>query len=258
LDNPTVATSFKAATDYVAAVARGETALNKVSKSVFNVSSVKAAQEIGPNVKDNEKLAKMVEKIQVNPDIMLNKDNHIQHYMPEHAMVLNETVGRVVGYLNTLRPDTDKRAPLDSKIVPSAAQKAKYDQALTIANDPLSVIAKIPTGRISSSEILAFATMYPGLYLRTKQKLTDEMVTAVHKGKLIPYKTRLGLSLFMAEPLDSTMKPESIQATQPTAQQPQQASNQSPKGSKSSPALQKMSSMYQTPGQSREAHKSKE
>jgi hypothetical protein len=46
------------------------------------------------------------------------------------------------------------------------------------------------------------------------QKLTNEMIGVTEKEMSIPYKTKMSLSLFMGQPLDSTMTPQFIQATQ--------------------------------------------
>jgi hypothetical protein len=81
------------------------------------------------------------------------------------------------------------------------------------------------------------------------------MTDFMNKDGVVPYKTRIGLSMFLAQPLDSTMSPMSIMAAQPIPKQPPMPQQGKTKGSKSSPALQKMSQGYATPGQAREAHR---
>ncbi len=80
------------------------------------------------------------------------------------------------------------------------------------------------------------------------------MINAVHDKDTIPYRTKIALSMFLAQPLDSTMAPLSILAAQPkpTAAPQPMGGGQAPKGVKSSPALQKMPDMAKTPGQARE------
>ncbi len=115
------------------------------------------------------------------------------------------------------------------------------------------ILDKIKDGTVTSADLQAVGTVYPALYNSLKSKLTDEMINAVHNEQAIPYKTKVAMSMFLAQPLDSTMKPTSIMAAQPKDQQNQQLPPSKPmKGVKSSPALQKMPDMAKTPGQARE------
>lgn len=69
----------------------------------------------------------------------------------------------------------------------------------------------------------------------------------------IPYKTRMNLSLFMGQPLDTTMLPSSIQAAQPIPQPPP-PQNQKPSQS-AAKAMEKSHKQYMTPLQSSESNK---
>ena len=79
----------------------------------------------------------------------------------------------------------------------------------------------------------------------------------IAKGNPIDYKVRLGLSIFLAQPLDSTMNPMSIMAAQPKSSAPMPPQSTPKRGSKSAPALQKLPGMYQTSSQHRESRKEK-
>jgi hypothetical protein len=146
---------------------------------------------------------------------------------------------------------------LDSAPVPSSVEQARYKNALNIAQQPLVVLDKIKKGTLTAEDIKTLGTLYPKMYNRIKDRLQTEMTNHLAKGETIPYKTRVSLSMFMAQPLDSTMFPASIQATQPAPQQQPGGPQEAPRGAKSSPALQKMPGMYQTNAQAKEAHRNK-
>jgi hypothetical protein len=80
----------------------------------------------------------------------------------------------------------------------------------------------------------------------------NSMVNHLSKDNTIPYKTRLGISLFMGQPLDSSMKPMSILASQP--QPPQQIPGGAPgvKNQKhSTQNLSKIAELDATPSQAK-------
>jgi hypothetical protein len=91
------------------------------------------------------------------------------------------------------------------------------------------------------------------------QKLTNEMIGVTEKEMSIPYKTKMSLSLFMGQPLDSTMTPQFIQATQMPAKPlpSEQSSTPTQNAKHSMTALNKLPGMYQTPSQSRESYRGK-
>lgn len=254
------AEGFKAATDYGLNVAKGSDLLGKAAKNVFREGSEVLAQSWKPTDKDREKLKSNILKVQENPNELFGSQDKLQHYMPNHSTALNSTVGNAIEYLNSLRSSTDKKSPLDSTPVLSAPQKASYNTALDIAQQPLVILDKVKNGTISVQDIVHLSNLYPSLYKSMQQKLMNNLIDAKDKGTDIPYKTRLGLSLFMAQPLDSTMTPQSIMAAQMSqtgvkqaAAQQQQAPGKAPSSSKA--PLNKMPGLYSTGAQSRESHR---
>lgn len=244
--NPVAA---KAAANLVMAAVKGEQVLDKGVKEIFKHT----AEVVVPREVDTTKLDKTLRKIQQNPEILLNQTRQAAHYMPDHVSAADQTLMRAANYLNSLRPDEDKQAPLDSKPIVNSVAKAKYQNALRIAQDPMIVLDKMKQGTLTADDITALGTMYPAVYNKIKSKLLTESVEAVRKGQTIPYKTKISMSMFMGQPLDSTMTPAAIQSTQiqaPTGAHEQQAPQET-KGVKSSPALQKMPDMYRTPSQTR-------
>jgi hypothetical protein len=247
------ATGFKAATDYGLSVTKGADLLTKASANLFKDNKDILPESFVPTDKDRMKLDTQLQKIQQNPDLMLNKANPIQGYMPANASAMDQATGNAIQYLNSLRPNVGKQSPLDSKPVPSEISKAAFTNALQLAEQPLVIIDRAKQGTLTSKDLMAVNAMYPNLLNNIKAKLITAMTNHISKGSTVPYKTRIGLSLLMGQHLDSTMAPMSIIAAQPMAQPPQppQQAPKKSKGTPSSPALQKIPTQYQTPTQAR-------
>jgi hypothetical protein len=247
--------ALKSSIDYASAVAKGESRLNKAAKAVFKMydkpTTSLAASTL---VRDREKLKKAVLETQQDPASLGKVGGDIGHYLPTHATIMAATAANAINFLNSQRPDTQPKMPLDSKLPPEPGKVANYNRMLDIANHPLHLMTKIATGSITSQEITGIKTMYPGLYNTITQKLMNEMTDSLAKGTAVPYHTRIGLSLWAGQPLDSTMTPQAIIAAQPKPQAPppQQGSPGKPPSASSTKGIDKMSSSSQTANQSRE------
>lgn len=251
----TSAVGFKVASDYAAQVAKGNNLLNNATAAIFKAGKEILPSTLHPSAKEIDKLDDKLKELQINVDPILGKDNQLQHYMPNHSQALDETSANAITYLNSLRTGKDKANPLDSEPVMNAQQKSEFKNALIIAQQPITILQKIKDGTVTAGDIKVLQSLYPSLYTGMNQKLTDNLINAVNNKETIPYKTRVALSMFMAQPLDSTMSPQSIQSAQLMPQGPvpaQAPQGDVPKGVKSSPALQKLPSMYQTADQSRQ------
>ncbi len=179
--------------------------------------------------------------------------------MPEHATAVGQTVARTTQYLNSLRPDTTPKNPLDSKIPPSKIQTAAFNRALDIANQPLIVLKEIKDGSITPESVKNLVSLYPDLYKKLVGTLTSEMMSHLSKDEAVPYNTRIGLSLFLGQPMDSTLTPMGIVGAQPMppSPMPQAQGSQSPgEGQKHSMAsLSKLPGSYQTQSQANQTKK---
>ncbi len=252
-EKPINASGFKAAVDFISQTLKGESLLSKASKAVYKagVEVVPASQL--PTERQRDKLDKQLKSLQADASPLMHIGDHTGHYLPQHAEAIGQASASAVNYLNSQRPVETKAGPLDTAIPPSKAQITAYNKTLDIANKPLIVLDKIKEGTITPKDIKDLQTMYPGLYKNLSQKLTDDMTNHIAKGDTVPYKTRIGLSMFLAQPLDSSMQPASIVAAQP---KPPQGQEQSPQVPKSNPkhsmtALNKLPGAYQTPLQAR-------
>lgn len=251
--SPVDAAGFKTMAEAIHNTIRGENLVGNAAKNMFKAGKEVIPASMMPNEHDRSKLDKQIKEINKNPTAMIDANSSMGHYMPEHATMASQVSTNAINYLNTLRPDKSKGAPLDSKPVASGTAKAEYNNALNIAQQPLIVLDKIKKGTITTQDLTSLKTMYPNLYNKLAQKLTDEMVNHIDKGESVPYRTRMGLSLFTGQPLDSTMKPDSIMSAQPKAPQQQQGADQDQRPKHSMTALNKVPGSYMTQQQAREA-----
>lgn len=246
---------LQAAVDYAAHVAKGESLVTKATKNIFKSGSMVLSENNMPSNKDIAKLDKVLQSYEKNPDKMLQMGGKVGHYLPENGTSIAQTSSNAVQYLNSQRPDANKnKAPLDSALPVSADAKAQFNRKLSIAQQPLVVMHNLKNGTITSQDVLTMRTLYPELYNGITTKLTNEMVDMMSKGKPIPYSLKKGLSVFMGQPMDSTLTPMGISSAQPMPTQnpnPQNPVSTKAPASSAMKGLDKLSDQYQTPLQHR-------
>ena len=169
-------------------------------------------------------------------------------HFPEQNLMLQAARTRVVGYLNSVRPQDAPTLPFDQPFV-SKMQQRSYNAALDIANDPLSVLQKVKSGMITPTDVRSLQAMYPELYQHLNQKLTEKISQAQIDKKLVPPATRRALAVFLGAPLDTTMTPQSIQTIQAMYAKQRQAAQTQQAPKKSTTKLDKASQEAQTNSQ---------
>lgn len=247
--------AFKSMVDYISNAIKGEARLSKATQGIFKSGAEVLSTKMIPDQTDRDKLDKRVQALRDSPQEMLAIGGNSGAYIPNQVAGVSGTATNAVNVLNSLRPSNPKNSPLDKDFPPTEAQKQKYNRALDIAEQPLIVLKDIKDGTLNHEDVSLLSQMYPDLYAKLQGKVMNDMNAAVDKGEVIPYNTRMGLSLFLGQPLDSTMTPAGISAIQqhnavaPAQQQMQNA----PK--KSMNSLGKMPNQFQTVDQARVSRK---
>lgn len=215
-NRPIDSAAFKAMADVSRAVYRGEAALTRGARGVFESGSKVVDKRISEN--DREKLDKQIVALRADPMPLMRVGGDMGHYIPDHTTVAATMAAQAVNYLNSIRPDTNPKAPLDSKLPADPVKEAQYKRALDIANNPLIVLNDVKDGSLTVQDLTTLQNVAPGLYERMRAKLNEEIISRTSEDDPIPYTTRLGLALFLGQPLDSTMNPMAIQSAQPKPQ----------------------------------------
>lgn len=216
------ASGFKVMVDYYRQALKGAETTSKAIINLIQEHPSIIPQSLKPDEKAKEKLDKRVKEFGDNPSAMLDIYKDFNHYIDDHGMAIAAASANAVNYLNTIRPVERKEGPLDDPMPPTLVEKQNYDVALSIAQQPLMILEDIKDGTLNSQKLLHLQNLYPDFYANMRFKVMNQLVEQAQKGEKIPYKTRMGLSLFLGTPLDSTMKPEGIMALQPKMAQAQQ------------------------------------
>lgn len=255
-DQPVKAEGFKAMVDYMHAAYKGDNALKKSIKGVLQPGVQVLADSQVPNAKQLLKLDKMVSEAQEHPDNVMQAqgNNHVGHYLPDHQAAMSQSSIRALTYLQSLKPQPHQPSPLDRPIEPSKIEEARYQSALKIAQSPSIILDKVKHGTIQMTDMQDIKAMYPELYTKMAQELSNSMISRHADEEPIPYKTKLGISLFVGQALDSSMQPANIMAAQPIPQQSPQPQSGG-KASKGSPSKvsSKNAKSYQTTSQAAES-----
>jgi len=255
---PVKSEGFKAMIGHIDAIYKQEHFLNKAVKNVFKGSAQVLTSNQMPNEADRTKLDKIVTKLQDKPAQLINNEEqgHLGHYMPDQQTAIAAASTKALQYLQSIKPQPHLLGPLDKPVPPQPSELARYDRALNIATQPNIVLEHVKNGTLLPSDIQDLHSMFPGLYQQMSNKLTNMVADQHGAEEPIPYKTRIGISLFLGQPLDATMSPASIQAAQPLPMQGPQQPQQKPKAKNAPSALGKNIESYQTPLQGAESDRS--
>lgn len=123
--------------------------------------------------------------------------------------------------------------PLDDSFKPSRAEISKFESYRRIVNNPLASLEQIKDRTITRETVETLATVYPKLYEEMKASVLQKYFKQMANKKAVPYQTKQAISIFLGEPIDSALMPQSILANQmsfPMPQPPQGAGSFSKSG----------------------------
>lgn len=247
-DKPVSSEGFAAFTKLAQETIKGEHKINKAVSGLFKAGRMTL---IDPDVKSNEKLKKDVQTFIDNPQKMLDIASGLSHYGEGQQGAMAATTARVVQYLAQLKPKTQQLGVLNKPIEPTKAQESDFNRAVEIANNPASILNRVKDGSLIAKDLMHLKAMYPDMHARLASKIQTELINAKEAEVSIPNSLRTTLSLFLAQPMDSSLMPQAIMSAQGHMQMPP------PQMPKSSAQLSKLPNMYQTQGQAREASRLK-
>lgn len=212
LESNNSARGLKSAVAYTMAAVKGENNINKAAAAVFGKDMDNVIKM--PSSKDRELLKEQIKKVSANPNLMMDVGSHTAHYLPQHGTAIAATTANAVNYLKNLEPDLAPRAPLDAPRKPNSIEEAKFNRALDIAENPLIIMKSIKEGSLTIQDIQHMKALFPALYTKMSNQLMTQLIDKKTDKGLIPYKTKLSLAAFMGQPLDSSMMPVAIVASQ--------------------------------------------
>ena len=266
IDKPASGAGTKAALEAGYNAARGVQKVNKAIGDLFKMGTEKGASVAGAMISDAlaSKLDKRLKELQQSPDQIMNNEADLTHYMPNHQSAAMGVVTRATELLNHQRPQNQPQGALDSPSPLTQAQKDAHKQNLAIAEDPMIAFDKIKNGTLTAANVQTLQGIYPTLYKQAVDQIWKGIIDNKHELAKMPYAQKLGMSVFIGSPLDSTMMPMGIMSAQSVLGSKRQGPLMAPPakglgsrgGTSHMNALNKMPGMSMTPLQARSAAKS--
>jgi len=244
---------FNAMFKMAEAAYKGAQKTDKAIRNIFKPAAPVFTEAVAPTAKSLKLIDKAVIAAQADPQKMLDSNEDVAHYLPDHAMHLTATMARAVSHLASLRPQATQKSVLDAPTPPSDVEIAKYNRALEIAAQPLSILSRVKNGSITPDDIRTMSAIYPSLYKGLRERIMSQLTESRLE---LPYATKLGLSMFLGMPLESSMMPNNIVTNQAIHMPPMP--EQKPRGgAPSALKASKLPNIYSTPEQLREQKRSK-
>lgn len=165
---------------------------------------------------DHERLSslkKELDTFQAYPnkvfDLVDKISDGVGHYMPGHGADVGTQLATTINYLESLKPMNQKGGPLDKVMKPSAMEEYKYNKALDIAEDPLSVIHHAKDGTLDAQDLVTLHTLYPKVAQSIMAEATN---TLLEKPDNLSMKNKRALSALLGQPLLFSQTPQGCQA----------------------------------------------
>jgi hypothetical protein len=191
---------------------------------IFGVAGEAAAAKAGGAVgerltaKGLDKVASQVRDYEGNPEKLAtdvaSHTTRLADHSPDHAQAVSGVAGRAVSFLASKLPDTSPQGPLDKQREASADEIARFGRYYSVAQRPTVLLDHVARGTLTPEHLEAAENIYPRLVNEMRQQALSELAKQMAKGQRPPYKTRLSLAMFLGEPLNFSMSPQSVQANQ--------------------------------------------
>lgn len=241
--------AFRSAAAFASNIVKGDKLLKSHVSSIF--SPAKMAPSLLISKKDLDDLDNKALTLNGKYHDIAEPGSRIADYMPAHAAGLTAAINNTVSLINNARPQEQQGLPLDKNHPVTAIDKQKFNDQLSIAYQPLSVLSKVKDGTLRPSDVATLKTMHPDYYTKMVKQITDEFANDPEAAKKVPFKVKQSLSLFIGQPLTSSLTPSSIMAAQPQPTAPQPPPG--PKTRRGTSTLGKSNKQYMTPSQTAEA-----
>ncbi len=224
--------AFKTVASMGVAALRAQDVLSNGVKALFNSGSHILSDQKEMTSTERSKLSESLAQTEKDPSRLLNLGGQSGYYVPNHATALAKTVVQGSQYLNSLKPKEVQSSPLDAKTPVSATQERFYNRALDLAENPMLSLKSLKNGTLTSQDMKTIKMTNPGWYQMASQKLVAEVSNASGSGKEISMKHKIGLSLFLGQPLDSNLTPGVVLSNQQVFAAPSKSVNAMPQEGK--------------------------
>jgi len=211
-EGPVNARAFKGMVNFID---QSYKAAKQTKRVVGNVLKPGAITLIHPMTSaEVEKLDEKMQTAQLDPNGAIKHISDFSSYLPDQATAAGMLSARAMTYLTKLRPQTGGATPLDPPRTPNPVEKAKYERALQIAEQPLLILESLKDGTLTKDDLTHLGVIYPALYTQYRKDVMAQIIEAKDRGETIPYRFVPALSMFLQQPLESSILPGNIMANQ--------------------------------------------
>lgn len=206
------------------------------AKSIFSGNTTKAISSgiASTSEKEYNKNYNKIKELSENPEALqahLEKTTSgMSEAAPNISVGLNATITRGLEFLGAKMPRPANELPLNSKWAPTKSQMATFNRYVSAVNDPIGVLKQVKNGTVSNEAMEALMIVHPDLLQTMREAVIGDMTPK--KASKLNYTTKIALSKFMGQPLESNMLPAVLKGNQDTFIMPGQQ-NQQPKSPKS-------------------------
>lgn len=222
-------------------VGKATESLEKGVKSVFT-PSLKGIGKIKAPIINNmtpahpeshKKVRDDLSQLRNNPELMIDAldvaSSHLNSVAPSMADGLRQSMMRGSIFLSTKLPGNSPKDAFSEPYQPSHAEISKFERYHQIVEHPYLALNQIKSGTLVPETIETLSAVYPKLYVSMKNALMAQAIEQHSKEKPIPYQLKQQISMFLQEPIDSSLKQQSIMMNQatfaPKQQQPMPSSS---------------------------------
>jgi hypothetical protein len=208
------------------AIGKTTEAIEKGSKAIFSPSLKTLGKTKGPltrestkeEVEDYKQFRDDLSSLHGNPMMMMDSlsgaTEELFAIAPATAEGLQRSLMNANQFLASKLPSTMEINPFDEEMEPSASEVSAFNRYRNIIEEPTLALDQIADGTLMPETIETLATVYPGLYNQMKAELLNQATTMLGKKEKIPYQTKLMISMFLGQPVETSLSLESILSNQ--------------------------------------------
>ena len=198
----------------------GETIAGGVGR-VFSGAAAEAAakgSETVINASNYGKVAAQVRAHAADPQMLADASQKQTGPWSSHAPgASGEVAGiaaRATQHLASKLPQEGAQAAFGAPYKPSAAELAAFNRAAKIAERPAAILEEIANGTVHPDHVQALSVIYPSIHREMSLQIMDRMAALTAKGGKVPFKTQMGLTLFLGGNVNGALAPASMAANQ--------------------------------------------
>lgn len=212
-------------------VNKATSSIDSGTKSIFSNNTARAisyglaGMAEKKYTKNSERIQELIDHPEKLTDHLEKTTSAITEAAPNISSGLHSTILRGVQFLSSKIPKPANELPLNASWSPTPSQKAKFNKYYNAVNDPISILKQIKSGLVSNEAMEALQVVHPELLQDMRLSVISHLNPK--KARNLNYSTKIALSKFLGQPLESGMMPQVISANQaalamPSTSQPQQ------------------------------------